>query len=49
MDEGASGSVISITAGKDGSLKKLGLCSAKGGAVANTLYANGDIYECIYI
>jgi hypothetical protein len=42
-DEGASGSMISITAGADGSLKKLGLCSAPGGAVVNTLYANWDM------
>ena len=39
-DEGNSGSLTSVTAGTDGSLKQLGHCSAPGGAVANTLYGN---------
>ncbi|KAE9368848.1 putative isomerase YbhE [Stipitochalara longipes BDJ] len=47
-DEGNSGSVTSITAGTDGSLKKLGQCSAPGGAVANTLYANGGYIASVH-
>ena len=47
-DEGNSGSVTSVTAGTDGSLKKLGQCSAPGGAVANTLYANGGYIASVH-
>jgi hypothetical protein len=47
-DEGNSGSVTSVTATTDGGLKKLGQCSAPGGAVANTLYGNGGYIASVH-
>lgn len=47
-DEGNSGSITSVAAATDGSLKESGHCSAPGGAVANTLYGNGGYIASVH-